>query len=399
MKGLHNFLVVLLSIGVAAPLAARPRGAVAGRPGRSAELFNVAVAADALTVRPVVTAPVVGASLAAWPWNSEQPGSVLVFPKFIRGTINDLAVSGQVIHAVTELEISVMCPPATATAPAAVCTQGQPVTIRAHWVCASCVENSFDLHTTVGGTVYFNPEGVNAPGGVVLGETYPNNATTPIPVPPCLRGYLIAWVVDGGTGAAIKFDGLIGDAVIKEPTPGCNGPCVAKAYNAIPIQASENLSTGDATDVNGNGALDFDDTEYKAITGTVYGTVRYENLTPPDQVETDLTLLTLDAASNRPNVVTNVGFNFYTAGEDLFDTGLSFSCWTELRLTDISPSLTKQTMGRKGLMVSTYAQQNGAPVTLLGLVETKEFFGTIYNRSFMYSLLNDGLEVPTTFVP
>src|SRR5205823_5902631 len=46
----------------------------------------------------------------AWSWNSEQPGSVLVFPKFIRGTINDLVISRQAVHAITELEISVVCP-------------------------------------------------------------------------------------------------------------------------------------------------------------------------------------------------------------------------------------------------------------------------------------------------
>src|SRR5438552_1606721 len=134
MKSLSSLLLVSLSIAVAAPAAARPRTPVAGRPGVSDVLLNLAVAA------PVAAAPV-----AAWLNDSEQPGSVLVFPKFIRGTIND-TVSGQAVHAVTEIEISAVCPKN------ATCDANQAVFLRAEWVCPECAESSFDLKTTVGGT-------------------------------------------------------------------------------------------------------------------------------------------------------------------------------------------------------------------------------------------------------
>ena len=96
MKAVTLFLV-LYTVGVAAPLAARPRVSVAAWPGVSDVLLNVAVAAP--TAAPV----------AAWPNDSEQPGSVLVFPKFIRGAFFD-ALNPVRLMARTELEISVRCP-------------------------------------------------------------------------------------------------------------------------------------------------------------------------------------------------------------------------------------------------------------------------------------------------
>jgi len=386
MKSLSSLLLASLTIAVAAPAAVRPRVPVAAWPGVSDVLLGVRVAAP----------------VAAWLNDSEQPGSVLVFPKFIRGTGNDLGVSGQAVHAITEFEISVRCPDG------ATCGARQEVTLRAHWVCPGlaanggiCNESSFDLTTTVGGSLYFNPEGVTVLGGVVTAQVFPNNATTTIPVPPCPRGYLIVWAIDG-SGNAIKFDGLIGDAIIRAPIITF-GPTTARAYNAIPIQAGDGVvNTGDPTDLNGDGHLDFDGNEYRAITGRIFGTVRYENAVPPEGVvETDLTLLTLDVASNRPNPLTSVGLNFFTTGEDLVDAGTRFTCWTEQRLTDINSGFTTQRMGRKGLVESYFAEQNGAPVTLLGLVETQEGyvgFG-LPGRSYSYLLSHDGNPVVTAFQP
>ncbi|HEY2941028.1 MAG TPA: hypothetical protein VGN09_01210 [Vicinamibacteria bacterium] len=340
--------------------------------------------------------------------DSEKPGSVLVFPKFIRGTFNDTLASGQAVHAKTELELSVRCPDG------ATCNAGDRVRMRAHWVCPGCTTTSFDLETTVNGSLYFNPEGVTVIGGVITAQVFPNNATTTIPQPLCERGYLIVWVVDG-SGKAIRFDGLVGDAVIRDaplgPSIGGAQLFSARTYNAIPIQASDNLRVGDLTDLDGDGALDFGQTdfgyEYLPVTGRIFGTLRYESAAGP-QAETHLTLLTLDVAANRPNPATNVGLNFYTTGEALVDTATSFTCWTEKRLTEIQPGLTEVNMGRKGLVESTYAEQHPdffttVPVTLLGVVESKEFFGTIPGqnqlRDYAYSLYNDGNPVNTAFKP
>ena len=388
MKSLSRLLLVSLSIGVAAPVAARPRVPVAAWPGVGDVLLNVAVAAPVAARSP----------LATWGNDSEVPGSVLVFPKFIRGTFSDVFVTLQPAHAITELEISVVCPPG------ATCGLNQAVRLRAHWICPGCAETSFDLETTVGGTLYFNPEGVVVVAGVLTANAFPSNATTTIPLPPCDRGYLIVWAIDGND-TAIKFDGLIGDGILRDGTDGF--PWISgRGYNAIPIQAGDGVvSTGDPTDLNGDGHLDFDGNEYQMVTGTILGTVRYEHLTtvPEGPVETDLTLLTLDVASNRPNPLTSVGLDFYTPDEQFVDVGTPFYCWSEQRLTDINAGFTQQRMGRKGLVASTYAEQNGVPVTLLGIVETKEFFnatgGFRLDRDFAYSLFNDGNPVVTRFQP
>src|SRR6267143_203677 len=164
--------------------------------------------------------------------DSQQTGSVLVFPKFITGTFNDVLVSGKTVHAKTELEISVRCPTASPD-----CAVGQGVRLRAHWVCPGtfsatpstpvghCAERDFDLVTTVNGTLWFNPEGVESTcAGVkpfevctISTDVFPNNATRSIPKPPCEKGYLIVWVVNEFR-QPIKFDGLIGDAILRTPS-------------------------------------------------------------------------------------------------------------------------------------------------------------------------------------
>src|SRR5262249_31616026 len=82
--------------------------------------------------------------------DSEEPGSVLVFPKFLKGTVQ--TESG--IQPKTEIEISIRCPKG------AVCpNSGQNVNLRAHWVCPSgnffapCLETDFNLNRTVHGTL------------------------------------------------------------------------------------------------------------------------------------------------------------------------------------------------------------------------------------------------------
>jgi hypothetical protein len=333
-------------------------------------------------------------------FDSEQPGSVLVFPRFITGNFNDTTVSGQAVHAVTEIEISVVCPEG------ATCAQ-DVVRMRAYWVCpgsttSPCAATSFNLETTVGGSLFFNPEGTVVVAGVLTANAFPSNATTVIPRPPCVNGYLIVWVVDEG-GNAIKFDGLIGDAIIRGFTA-----TTARGYNAIPIQAVEFLATGDRTDQDGEGDLDFDETEYRKVTGRIYGTVRYSNFLTPGRANTVLTLLTLDVAANRVNPRTDVGLNFYTADEQLVDTGTGFFCYTDVLLGANTgfTTFTQQQMGRKGLLESTFAEQtnvfgNVVPVTLLGLVETVEFnaTGTAPARDYAYSLYHDSTGVNTQFRP
>jgi hypothetical protein len=303
--------------------------------------------------------------------DSQEPGSFIVFPKFIKGTV---PVDG-VPTPQSVFEISVVCPAGV------LCTAGQAVRLKAEWVCpgnskAICKEIDFPLATTVNGTIVIDPSktGITAP---------------------CPLGFLIAWVVDTA-GRPIKFDGLIGDAVLR------NSGSSAGAYNGIPIQADPAWRTGDAI-LLVNGGLVFDGLpgHYQALTGTILSSVRFDKLTAP-RVDTFLTMLTLDIVSNRVNTTTFVDFLFWNANEVPTSTSTDFICWTEQQLSvDIDSNLTDAGQGTaKGSFIGVASDQSFTPRTLLAIVETLERnAGGAIDREYSYSVFNDSVVVPTTFRP
>jgi hypothetical protein len=320
--------------------------------------------------------------------DSEEPGSVLVFPLYKTGTV--ASPDAPILVPESEFEISVVCPNGS------VCPDGQDVDIRLHWVCddyaPQCQERDFNLATTVNGTLRFDPQGNCSPANSS------NNffeTCGSIPPPPCDDGYLIAWVVDE-TGAAIKFDGLIGDAVLRaEPT-------AVTAYNAIAIQAGKGLATGAATDIYHNGHLNFNGVAYKELSDTIIGGVHYDGTDPATgiSVETELVLLTLDTKSNLPNYPVEVDFQFYNEIEQLNSNNTVFVCTEEVFLQDIGET---NVFGLKGLVegkghktpVLGIADKAG-PVTLLGLVISHE---DSFTREYAYSLLDNSIPLATSFAP
>jgi hypothetical protein len=334
--------------------------------------------------------------------DSQEPGSVIVFPKFVQGTAS---VDG-VTTSMTEIEVGVVCPNGVT------CPEHQPVKIRFHWVCGAtegvnsqiCRENNFDITTTVNGKVVFGPDGIPIPGSAAVTPGTP-------PAALCGMGYLIGWVINT-SDQPIKFDGLIGDAVIRE------SPTAVGAYNAIPIQADPALASGALIATNtdpltGSPTLVFDGGpgHYLAATGTVKGDVKYDRMTGTGGTfgQTYLTLLTLDVRSDQPNFPTGVFLDFYTPGETLLSESLEFVCWTQVSLSDIDPNLNQTFMGRKGVFFSGPAFKfpiNGifdtaGPATLLGLVETLEGDKptTSGSRNYFTGVFNDSKPVPTFFLP
>jgi hypothetical protein len=381
--------------------------------------------------------------------DSQEPGSVIVFPKFIAGTV---LVDGVVPQPATEIEIGVVCPKGFA------CPEHSFIKIHFHWVCPGsqefagkyiCPEVDFDLTAT-----YFSKLRIGSNGAVNIAGVTGVFQNQSVPLPPCARGYLIGWVVDA-LDRPIKFDGLIGDAVLREPAALVPPPLfpqgalsfAASAYNAIPIQADPALATGALITLSPEGGLIFDGApgHYTAVTGKIYGDVRFANLGPlpaPPLIpisplsQTFLTLLTLDVRSNRPNLPTFVDLKFYNENERLLSAFTEFICWTEVPLTSfttvggavfpvgINDGLTQLLMNtQKGLVVSgpaskerpfgleddeeaqaAQASDSTGPVTLLGIIDTVEFLPILglpdgVQRSYSYSLFNDSVPVPTTFYP
>jgi hypothetical protein len=345
--------------------------------------------------------------------DSQEPGSVIIFPKFIKGTVT---VDGVPSIPRTEIEIGVVCPKGD------ICSEHQAVKIRFHWVCGGdqdpqnkfiCKETDFDVNATVFEKIVLTPNGT--PANAVTG--LPNKT---VPLAECDRGYLIGWVIRPSDDRPVKFDGLIGDAVLREA-----GTALA-AYNAIPIQADPALGTfpsiapPSVIDTNSNGALMFDGlaNHYQMVTGSVFGDVRYSNPTVsaanPLLSDGSLTLFTLDVKSNRPNNPVFVDLDFFggnpssIGNENQLSTFWEFICWTEVRLTDIDANLNSAFMGRKGVFVAAPAEKVGifgitddvGPTTLLGLSETTEGSGTSPSlRAYYNNLFNDSEPVKTKFRP
>src|ERR1700739_3233151 len=68
--------------------------------------------------------------------DSEEPGSVIVYPKFINSLFNGgslLTVDGNLVSQ-TEIELGVVCPPGVIAA-GFTCTEHLPIKVRMHWVC------------------------------------------------------------------------------------------------------------------------------------------------------------------------------------------------------------------------------------------------------------------------
>jgi hypothetical protein len=319
-----------------------------------------------------------------------EPGSVLVFPKYEKGTFlgPDLAV--QIPQ--SEFEISVVCPNGS------VCPDNTDVDIKLHWVCddfwPQCQETDFTLTTTVNGTLRFDPQGNCSPKNDA-GNFFETCGS--IAPPPCDDGYLIAWVVDE-TGTAIKFDGLIGDAVLREDSSQVT------AYNAIAIQAGAKLATGASTDLYHNGHLNFNGQAYKELTDTIIGSVHYDGPDPVTGInnETELVLLTLDTKSNLPNNPVEVNLMFYNEIEQGQSNNTQFFCTEEFFLQDIGETIATVN-GVKGL-VTGKAQKTAilgvsdhtGPVTLLGLVITHE---DTFSREYAYLLSDDSIPLATAFAP
>jgi hypothetical protein len=313
----------------------------------------------------------------------------------------------------TSFEISVVCPEGINKC------HDDDVDIHAEWVCGSsssiigtCQQRDFILNTTVGGTVRFEPK--SGPCKPVTTSVPPFEACGTVVTPPCDEGYLIVWVVNE-SNQPIKFDGLVGDAVLRESSTAVT------AYNAIPIQAATSIPSRALIPLSSGGALKFDGTGYQMVTGAITGSVQLDfvNTAGVDQDQTSLVLLTLDVISNRLNTPVDVDLGFTNESEVPVSHAFSFICFAETGSLssgnksfpgfnsgfDLESSFSPET--GKALLQSGPATQTNpltgtpVPATLLGLVITREFDATAKAelRHFTYPLLNDSVPVATRFRP
>jgi hypothetical protein len=258
--------------------------------------------------------------------------------------------------------------------------------------------------------------GVTCPQGV----TCPEDSPTPIkleahwvgniPMPPCQHGYLLVFVVNL-FDQPIKFDGLIGDAVVRLSASA------ESAYDGVPVQAADtlpadtgNLITVGLNEVTGQSTLIFDglNSDYAVLTGQLSGDVKFDNTTvSPLYNRTSLVLLTLDVQSNFPNNPTFAQLTFYNAKRASTSTETNFVCWQRVALTELDASLNQTSQGSaEGSFVSGQAVKvqvwgigdSTGPATLLGLVFTIERAQPgAPDREYITAPFNNSVPVPTRF--
>jgi len=326
---------------------------------------------------------------------SSEPGSVIVFPKFVRGTVPfDGATTAQ-----TEITIGARCPRD------ATCSESEQVRITFRWVCPGnpdnaamyvCKETRFDLALSVDGKVSFNPENL------------PQLGNTRVPAAPCPRGYLIGWVTDDAH-RPIKYDGLIGNAVLRDSSTAI------LSYEAVQVRAEPNLATraGITPGVDPRTAaptLVFDGGagHYQSIGGQVLADVKSHNATYPVSFRNaSLILLTLDVRSNRPNYPTFVSLDYYNEAEVRASASWDFLCWAEVQPSDADSRLSGMRT-RNGVAMSGQAVKTPfggisdipGPVTLLGLVQTNDGpTRGLNNITYIFNNLHNSNPTPTVFLP
>ena len=351
-----------------------------------------------------------------------QPGSVLVWPKFVTGTVNVFpGTAGAFTAAKTLIELGAVCPAA-----AAPCADNQTIHVHLHWVCppaagsTTCPETDFNVQLTYGtssaGKITFNPAGVTGPGA----SDY--NGSTIVPIPPtgCTRGYLIGWAVDN-FDRPVKFDGLIGDTVQRSfgtDLQSESAIAIQAAANTTAIVAGANPTTLPQITLGTNKSLLFTgaENEYQMVTGQLQGDVGFDSDTAAPFHNGALIFLTLDVHSGLANHATAVALDFFNFFEAQLSTEFTFTCWGQVELSVLDDNLTVDLFGRqtltgtpgarhdKGLFISGQAIDTvtGTDVTLLGLFQASEGpTGGPANSAASYTVQpgNNSIPRPTTFFP
>jgi hypothetical protein len=358
-----------------------------------------------------------------------EPGSVLVWPKFVTGTVPVFAgTSGAFNAAKTVIELGAVCP--AALGPNG-CTDNQTIHVHLHWVCPGvqvgqqtsvCEETDFTVPITFGsssaGKITFNP---GSGKGTITGPSPSDyNGSTIVPIAPCPRGYLIGYAVDN-EDRPVKFDGLIGDTV--QRSWGTD----LQSESAIAIQADPNLPNWEASNdlsaasvikLDSNGGLIFDGgpKHYQMVTGQLQGDVAFDSDTTAPYHDGALILLTLDVKSGLQNDTTAVALDFYNYNEAQLSTEATFDCWGQFALKSLDPNLTVENFGSqtlngaagarhdKGMFISGQAIDavTGKQRTLLGLFQgTEGPAGGNANQTTSYTIRpgNNSVPIPTEFVP
>jgi hypothetical protein len=145
------------------------------------------------------------------------------------------------------------------------------------------------------------------------------------------KGYAYVFAKSKTTGAAVKFDHLIGTELVVEALQGIH----AANYSLNPwaFKAADALAEGANTDLNSNGLRDLNGLEYEQAPDRL-DFPRFIGQGGPLLASDNLVLINLTGGAQFTAVV---DFLVYNDNEEVFSAQYSFVCWTKVDLSDISP--------------------------------------------------------------
>lgn len=295
-------------------------------------------------------APVTGAEAAVY--NSETPGSVLIFPKF------DITPGNRTLIRIQNASD--------------LANQGTvEIYVRYYYVCPSCDSNGRLKKLTAKQALLIDVKR---------------------DAPACQQGYLVAWVERPFPQERISHNYLLGDATIIRGAD-------RNSYDAIAIQSVKSQGT-----VLPGSALRFDGvTDYAQLPTASYFDFTATNTDPVGVVRAQsmLTLFTLDVNSGQPNPITNVDLSCYDDKENPFSASTELHCWMEVPLTVIDSRFHAGALGsRHGWCEVQPAVGEDMPI--LGLIGEETYSSTGSLRSTTARELSHdskGMNNQVTFIP
>jgi hypothetical protein len=148
------------------------------------------------------------------------------------------------------------------------------------------------------------------------------------------KGYVYVFAKSKTTGAAVKFDHLIGTELVIEGSPAGQGTNTDADYslNAWSFKAGSALAEGANTDLNSNGLRDLNNNEYEAAPALL-DVPRFIGEGGPLDASSELVLINLTGGAAFTAVVDLLVYN---DNEEVFSAQYTFTCWARVALTDVS---------------------------------------------------------------
>ena len=153
---------------------------------------------------------------------------------------------------------------------------------------------------------------------------------TQIDNPNMHKGYCYVFAKSKITGAAIKFDHLIGTALIVEANNGVDTPDYS--INPWVFKAGAALAEGNPTDLNTNGLRDLNGLEYELAPDKL-DQPRFFGEGGGFTAATQLVLINMTGGAAFNTVV---DFLVYNDNEEVFSAQYNFGCWAKVHLHNIS---------------------------------------------------------------